>query len=370
MSPPLADIPFPFGAQAPEQANAGLFLFWPGFRPCFSSVARPTQRLIRTHGVNLKFTWVKLETDENPAMPVLTHGWKSQEFPGSSTVMHSTKRFTGWLFAAAAAALLTILPQSAQAAAPDSSPVAPTYADLADLADSARMVIRAEVRKLAPVEPERARGVRSGWRRYYIEARTQALIRGDMSLGQSLRYLADMPSDAHGKPPAVRKKAVLLFATATQDPQGDLQLVAPDAQIIWDAATETQLRAILAELVAPDAAKKVTGVREAIYVPGNLAGEGETQFFLDTADQSAASITVQHKPGSPPAWGVSFSEVAAPVGSPPGRDTLAWYRLACFLPNALPGGVNLSDGADSRAQADADYRTVLGELGACPRSRK
>jgi hypothetical protein len=231
------------------------------------------------------------------------------------------------------------------------------------------MVIRAEVRKLAPVEPERARHVRSGWRRYYIEARTQALIRGDMALGQSLRYLADLPSDARGKPPEVKKKAVLLFATAAQGPEGDLQLAAPDAQVLWDAATEAKVRAILAELVAPDAPKKVTGVREAIYVPGTLAGEGEAQFFLDTADQSAASITVQHRPGSPPAWGVSFSEVAAPVGSPPQRGTLAWYRLACFLPNALPGSVNLSEGADNRAQAEADYRTVLGELGSCPRNR-
>jgi hypothetical protein len=258
----------------------------------------------------------------------------------------------------------------ARAAAPDSSPAAPTYADLADLADSARMVIRAEVRKLAPVEPERARNVRAGWRRYYIEARTQALIRGDMALGQSLRYLADLPSDAHGKPPAVKKKAALLFATAARGPEGDLQLAAPDAQILWDPATETRVRAILAELVAADAPKKVTGVREAIYVPGNLAGEGETQFFLDTADQSAASITVEHKPGSAPAWGVSFSEVAAPVGSPPQRDTLTWYRLACFLPNALPSSANLSDGPDSRAQAEADYRTVLGQLGPCPRNRK
>jgi hypothetical protein len=303
-------------------------------------------------------------------MPVSAVTRKKLRFSGSSTVMHSIKRFAGRSFTIAVAALLTMPSPFARAAAADGSPAAPTYADLADLADSARMVIRAEVRKLAPVEPERAGKVRPGWRRYYIEAQTQALIRGDMALGQSLRYLADLPSDAKGKPPAIKKKAVLLFATAARGPEGDLQLVAPDAQVLWDTATEAQVRAILAELIAADAPKKVTGVREAIYVPGNLAGEGEAQFFLDTADQSAASITVQHKPGNPPAWGVSFSEVAAPVGSPPQRDTLAWYRLACFLPNALPGSVNLSDGAESRDQAAADYRTVLSQLGPCPRNRQ
>jgi hypothetical protein len=255
------------------------------------------------------------------------------------------------------------------AAEPSAPVVAASYADLADLSDSARIVLRAEVRKIAAVEPARARGVRPGWARYYVEARTQALIRGETPLGQSLRYLVDLQPDARGKPPAIKKKAVLLFATSVKGQTGDLQLVAPDAQVLWNAETETRLRAILAALVAPDAPPSVTQVREAIHVPGNLAGEGETQFFLETARHSAASITVQHRPGAAPAWGVSFSEVAAPVGSPPQRDTLAWYRLACFLPNRLPMAVNLSEGAGSRAQAESDYRMVLGELGPCARTR-
>lgn len=270
----------------------------------------------------------------------------------------------------AAAAILMPLAASAYAAEPAEPAPAATYADIADLADSARFVIRAEVRKIVPVEPERAPGVRPGWTRYYIEARTQALIRGDTALGQSLRYLVDMQPGPGGKAPAIRKKSVLLFADRVSGPAGDLQLAAPDAQLPWDAGTEARLRAILAALIAPDAPPRVTGVREAIHVPGTLAGEGETQFFLDTAAHSAASMTVQHRPGSAPVWGVSFSEVAAPVGSPPQQDTLAWYRLACFLPNALPRAANLSEGATNRAQAEADYRMVLGELGPCPRSRR
>ena len=283
--------------------------------------------------------------------------------------MKSTRRFLLTATAAITAAMLPINSASLSAAQPPAPVVAPTYADLADLSDSARIVVRAQVRKIVPVEPERARGVRPGWARYYIEARTQALIRGDTPLGQSLRYLVDMPPDARGKAPAIKKKTVLLFATSVQGPAGDLQLAAPDAQILWSAETEARLRTVIAALVAPNAPPAVKRVREAIHVPGTLAGEGETQFFLETARQSAASITVQHRPGAAPAWGASFSEVAALVGSPPQRDTLEWYRLACFLPNSLPAGVNLSEGAGSRARAEADYRMVLGELGVCKRTR-
>jgi hypothetical protein len=284
----------------------------------------------------------------------------------SSIVIHPTKRFVRTSGTALTAAILLTVSAPAFSAAP---PPGATYADLADLSDSARLVLRAQVRKMVAVEPARARGVRAGRTRYYIEARTEALIRGDAPLGQSLRYLVDLPPDERGKAPKLKKKSVLLFAASVQGPAGDLRLVAPDAQILWDGDIEARTRAILAALVAPDAPRKVTGVREAIHVTGNLAGEGETQFFLDTADQSAASITVRQQPGGPTVWGVSFSEVAAPADSAPQRDTLTWYRLACFLPNTLPRGVNLSEDASSRGQAEADYRTVLGELGPCPRNR-
>lgn len=246
----------------------------------------------------------------------------------------------------------------------------PSYADLADLADSAPVVLRAQIRKLTRVEPDRARGVRAGWGRFYIEARTEALLTGSAAQGEAVRYLADLPLDAKGKPPALKKTSVLLFARTVPGRVGELQLVAPDAQISGDAATEARLRAILTALVAPDAPKRVAGVREAIHVPGNLAGEGETQFFLEMADQSAAAITVQHRAGATPVWGVSFSEVAAQLGAPPARDTLTWYRLACFLPDRLPTAANLSDSPASRARAEADYRMVLGELGVCTRTRE
>ena len=276
---------------------------------------------------------------------------------------------SGAAFLGALALSVSAVPLHAQLPQAAAGPPAATYADLADMSDSAHLVLRAQLLKLTRVEDERAPGLKPGRGRFYVKAKTRELVIGNVPLGESLEYLVDLPLDDRGKPPKLKKQDVLLFARPVPGRPGEIQLVAPDAQLLWDEATEARLRSILSELVAPDAPARITGVREIIFVPGNLAGAGETQIFLSTADKSAASITVRHSPGFPPEWGVSFSELMADVGNPPPRDTLAWYRLACFLPDVLPRRVNRSVTATERAQAEADYRTVLGELGVCKRSR-
>lgn len=245
---------------------------------------------------------------------------------------------------------------------------APTYADIADLSDSAGLVVHARITRMLRVEDERAPGLRPGYGRFYVEAQTKALLTGGAPLGESVRYLVDLPLDARGKPPKLKKQDVFLFARAVPRRPGELQLVTPTAQQVWSVDTEARLRTILRALVSPDAPARITGVRELLHVPGTLAGQGETQIFLTTADGSAASITVRHRPGSPPAWGVSFSELVADVANPPRPDTLEWYRLACFLPNVPPAGANISEGYAAKRQAEADYRMVLGELGVCARN--
>jgi len=277
------------------------------------------------------------------------------------------------LFTALAAAVLAACAAFPAQAAPRPAPPPPppqaSYADLADLSDSAQIVIQAEVRRMARVEPARAPDVRPGWARYYIEARTKVLITGNAVLGESLRYLVDVKLDARGKAPSLGRKQVLLFGRMVPGRANELQLAAPDAQLVWDPELETRLRAVLAELVAPDAPPRVTGVREAIHVPGTLLGEGETQIFLTTRNESAAMMTVARQAGRAPQWGATFSEIAEGPLVPPAPETLAWYRLACFLPPSLPRGSNLSETATDRATAEGDYRFVLGQLGACPRLR-
>jgi hypothetical protein len=245
-----------------------------------------------------------------------------------------------------------------------------TYADLADLADRAPLVVRAQVRKVAEVEPARAAGLRPGWARLYIEARTEAVLGGRHALGEALRYLADVPRDAKGKVPKLKKRSVILFAAPVAGRPGELQLVAPDAQLLADPLLETRVRALLDELYAPGAVPRVTGVREAIHVVGNLAGEGETQLFLALANGEPAAITVTSAPGAPRRWNVSFSDVVDASAPPPVPETLAWYRLACFLPPQLPQGVAVAGGPRERQAAQRDYRFVIDQLGPCPRLRR
>lgn len=243
-----------------------------------------------------------------------------------------------------------------------------TYADIASLADSAPLVVHARLRKLARVEDVRARPPAAGTARFYVVAQTRALITGASPIGESFAYLVDLPVDAKGKPRARKKDEVILFARPVPGRAGEVQLVRPSAQIPWSQASETRLRAILTELVSPDAPARVTGVRELTYVPGTLAGEGETQIFLTTADSSAASLTVRHQPGQAPQWGASFSELVAELGNPPKPETIEWYRLACSLPPTPPAGINMSDSEEARRMAEADYRMVVASLGPCQRT--
>jgi hypothetical protein len=267
-------------------------------------------------------------------------------------------------------AILTTAPIRA-AAPPQPAPVpvsAPTYADLADFAESAPLVLRVQVRKQAAVEPARAGSVAPGRARLYIEARALELLVGTHPVGEDLSYLADGMLDAKGKPEALKKAMLIAFARPVPGRPAEIQLVAPDAQVPWTPPIDARLRAILAELRAPDAPGRVTGVRDAMFVPGTLAGEGETQISLATARGVPAAISVVHQPGHPPAWNASFGEVFDMSGKAPARDTLAWYRLACFLPRTLPAIANLSGGEVERAQAAADYRLVIEQLGPCQRA--
>lgn len=243
-----------------------------------------------------------------------------------------------------------------------------TYADLVDLALPAQVVVKAEVRKAVRLKPEEAPGLPAGRARLYVEARTQALLIGE-KLGESIRFLADVPLDARGKPPKLSKAPVLVLARPVPGRPGELQLVAPDAMLALTPAREATLRAILTETSRPDAPPAITTLREALHVSGNLVGEGETQLFLGTATGAPVSISVLRRPGQPTTWGVSFTEIVDSSARAPLPSTLAWYRLACGLPNRLPERANISATLVDRRIAAEDYAQVLADLGPCARKR-
>ncbi len=246
--------------------------------------------------------------------------------------------------------------------------VQPTYADLAGLVEDSAIVARVQVTDQAAVEPERSPGLATGRVRLYLEATTEALLKAPGPLGESLKYLVDVPLTPQGKPPKLKKQSYLVFAQPVPGHPGQLQLVKPDAQLPADASTDARLRAIIAELAAPDAPPRITGVRDAMSVAGNLAGESETQLFLNTANGTPVSLTVVRRPGMAPTWGVSWTEIVDQAARPPEQGTAAWYRLACFLPRELPDKAFLQRDSASRYQAKADYALVLDQLGPCTRT--
>ena len=286
--------------------------------------------------------------------------------------LNLTKKFSGLIFAGAVTVGAMIGPaaalaQSSTGAGPAPAQVA-TYADLTDLAERSDLVVKAQIRRQIALEPERAPGVAPGFVRLYIEARTLALIAGSSTVGESLNYLVDVPLDARGKAPRLKDREMLLFADMVPGRPGSLQLTGKNAQLAYSPELETRLRPILTALVAPDKPPVVTGIRDALAVPGTLAGESETQIFLSTTTRSPVSITVLRRPGQAPVWGVSWGEIIDSSARPPQRESLRWYRLACALPQRLPSSANLARDADARRLAEADYGFVMQQLGSCNRT--
>lgn len=272
------------------------------------------------------------------------------------------------LTAGAVCSALAATPGSAQTpAAAVAAAAQPSYATLAALADGAPLVVRARVRNQAQVPAPRAPGLAAGHARLYVEAQTVALLTGNSGLPATLRYLVDLPLDAKGKPPRLKKQEVIVFARPVAGRPNELQLVAPGAQLGWSAPLEARLRPILTELVAAEAPPRVTGVSDVLSSAGNLAGESETQIFLATAGGRPAALTVVRRPGMAPRWGVSWSELVDQSAQPAQRETIAWYRLACSLPPTLPAGANLANDPIDRARAAQDYRFVMEQLGPCNR---
>lgn len=263
-------------------------------------------------------------------------------------------------------ALLLANPSLAPAQTTDSAIF--SYADLADVALAAPIVAGAEIRKARRLGKELAAGTPAGHARFHVQADVKALIRGAEGLPARVSYLVDMPLDAANRPPKFKRKMrVLLLASRVPGRPGELRLVAPRAQLPWTPDHEKRARDILLAANAPDAPPRITGPGKAFHVPGSLPGESETQIFLTTSDNRPISLAILRRPGEAPRWAVSLGEMVDDSAAPPARDTLLWYRLACFLPPELPETSTAEMNAEDAAAAREDYRLVMTGLGACAR---
>lgn len=261
-------------------------------------------------------------------------------------------------------------PLAAQNAVASQAPSALRYADLADLALSAPVAIEARVRKASKIAGPAAASVAPGSQRYLVEADIVSVIRAGESLPPRMSWLYDAPRDARGKLPRLEKARIIAFGLRVPGKPASLQLAAPDAQVPQTAGDSARVRAILSAALAADAPPAIAGIGRAFHVPGTLEGEGESQIFLTTADGRPISFNVVRTPGQPPAWSVSIDEIVDASAARPPRDSLLWYRLACFVPPALPQS-SVEGQPEAQAQILAeDYRTVIAGLGECKRNRR
>ncbi len=270
---------------------------------------------------------------------------------------------------AAAAALAAA---SAQPERPQTYPQSPSlsYADMADLAAGAPVAAHVRVRDADALDEREAPGVRAGFTRFLIAAEMVALIRGEGGIQGRVSYLAELPNDSRGRRARIGRRAeYLVLAQRVPNRPGELRLVAPDAQVPFTPQAAERLRAILRDSSAAGAAPRIVGIGRAFHVPGSLQGEGETQIFLQTADNRPISLNVLRRPGETPRWSVALSEIVDDAAAPPAPDSFLWYRLACTLPARLPQEALREAGEDEARAIEADYRVVIEGLGPCLRTR-
>ena len=132
---------------------------------------------------------------------------------------------------------------------------------MADLADHASLVLDADVRSAAKSGKPTADPKGVIRQRFYVEADVTALIRSPHAMASRVSYLVDMRVDSKGKIAKLKKHRVLLFAQPIADKPGMIQLVSPDAQLLWDATSERWARSVVTALLNTNAPARITGGR-------------------------------------------------------------------------------------------------------------
>ena len=245
-----------------------------------------------------------------------------------------------------------------------------SYADIADLVVISPLIVDATVKKATKIPAEQSIGVPANLQRMLIVADVSALVRGNDGVAGQVRFLLDVPKDAKGKIPKLKKQRYFLLGSKAAGLPGTIRLSRPDAVVEWSFDNDAMLRAITKEAVMIDAPQPVVGVTSAFHSPGTIIGEGETQIFVEAKGNQIYSLSVFSQPGAAKRWAVSTGEVIDESAGAPAKNSLLWYRLACGLPPTLDAKLVESPEADSAEKAQADYRFIVASLGPCDRTRR
>ena len=85
--------------------------------------------------------------------------------------------------------------------APAPVPPSVSYARMADLVSASSAIATVKIRSVVALKPERAPDLQPGRARFYVEAETQGLIRGDGVAARRISFLVD------GSPPTLANPA-------------------------------------------------------------------------------------------------------------------------------------------------------------------
>ncbi len=254
---------------------------------------------------------------------------------------------------------------SGNAAAAQKVSPPPSYAMVADHVTAASAIAHVRVRAVALVPPERAQGLPVGMVRYFVEADSIALIRGQQGLATRIQFLVDGPLDKKMRPVTKGQDYLIFGKIGARVDQ--FILSSSKAVLPWSQYAEAIARSVTGELLQPGAAPAVTGIDSAFHVQGAVTGESESQIFLDTDDGRPISLSVVRRPDQQPAYDVSVGEVVAEGAGLPKPDTLLWYRLACHLPAIVPLKAMEGASATDAQAAQRDYAELVAALGPCRR---
>lgn len=255
---------------------------------------------------------------------------------------------------------LATVPLLLAAAAAHAQPAPPPYATLADLTLAAPVIVRAQVAKVARISPRDAPGLAPGSVRLLITATVQAALTAPAAIPTTLSWLQDLPADARGRAPDLRKQILLAWLQAPA-PDGKTTLLAGPASQPWSDPLEARVRAIATE-ARSGTVPIVTGVANGFRVPGTVPGEAESQFFLTTRAGKPLTMVVLDRPGQARQIQVASTDIIDESATSVQPETLLWYRLACVLPPRLPPAAGGEDAALAAAWASA-----IASLGPCTR---